>query len=456
MELSEKHTVVIGLGRSGLAAAELLRLKGARVTVSDSAKADALGEAVRASLRLGADLELGGHRQATLEAADLIVVSPGVPPTIAPLNLARDKGIPVIGEMELAARFIQAPIIGVTGTNGKTTTTDLIGEMLKASGKKTFVGGNIGRALSRCVIDGQDPEVVVAEISSFQLDTMERFCPRVGVLLNISADHLDRYPDLAAYAASKAQLWARMTDADSLIYNGMDPIIAELIKKAPGKQLPFWDETVAKSPSLGARIGRIGRDRIELYPPEAAPLTIDLGRTRLLGPHNRENIAAAALAALTAGGSLAGVQQAVDTFAPLPHRLEPVGTVEGVAYVNDSKATNVDATVRALACFPGPVALILGGRNKDNDFSALRAAVSTGASLIIVNGEARAEIKAALKGCGVPLEVVSTQAEALRTARRAARPGWTVLLSPACASFDQFDNYAARGAAFRKTVEEWQ
>jgi UDP-N-acetylmuramoylalanine--D-glutamate ligase len=453
MEFSKKHTVVIGLGRSGLAAAELLRLKGARVTVSDRATADALGEAVLAAQRLGLDLELGGHRQATLVKADLIVVSPGVPHTIAPLNLARDKGIPVIGEMELAARFIKAPIVGITGTNGKTTTTQLIGEMLKASGKKCFVGGNIGRALSHCVIEGEDPEVVVAEISSFQLDTMERFRPRVGVLLNISADHLDRYPDLAAYAASKAQLWARMRAEDSLIYNGMDPIVTELAQKAPARQLPFWDEQVALTPPVGAQIGRRG---IDIHLPGEAPQAIDLSRTRLLGPHNRENIAAAGLAALDAGASLTGIQQAVDAFSPLPHRLEPVGTVDGVTYVNDSKATNVDAAVRALACFQGPVVLILGGRNKDNDFSLLRPAIVTSARLVVVNGEARADIKAALEGCGVPLEMVATQSEALTAARRAARPGWTVLLSPACASFDQFDDYAARGAAFRKTVEGWQ
>jgi UDP-N-acetylmuramoylalanine--D-glutamate ligase len=453
MELTAKHTVVIGLGRSGLAAAELLRLKGARVTVSDRGQAEDLGEAVLEAQRLGADLELGGHREATLETADLIVVSPGVPHTIAALTSARDKGIPIIGEMELAARFIKAPIVGVTGTNGKTTTTELIGDMLAASGKKTFVGGNIGRALSHCVIADQNPEVVVAEISSFQLDTMERFRPRVGVLLNISADHLDRYPDLNAYAASKAQLWARMTDADSLIYNHMDATVRGLVQGAPGRHLPFWDEGVDQALGIGARIRS---QKIDLYLPDAASLTIDLRRARLLGPHNRENIAAAALAALAAGGSLTGVQQALDAFTPLPHRLEPVGTVDGVAYVNDSKATNVDATVRALACFSGPVALILGGRNKDNDFSSLRTSVSTGVRLVIANGEARAEIAAALEDCGVPLEMVATQAEALTAARRAARSGWTVLLSPACASFDQFDNYVARGTAFRKTVEGWQ
>jgi UDP-N-acetylmuramoylalanine--D-glutamate ligase len=453
MELTAKHTIVIGLGRSGLAAAELLRLKGARVTISDRAKADVLGETVLAARRLGVELELGGHRQATLEAADLIVVSPGVPHTIAPLNLARDKGIPVIGEMELAARFIKAPIVGVTGTNGKTTTTELIGDMLTASGKTTFVGGNIGRALSRCVIKGEHPEVVVAEISSFQLDTMVRFRPQVGVLLNITADHLDRYPDLAAYAASKAQLWTRMTAADSLVYNAMDPVIAQWVPNAPGGHLPFWNEAMDMAKAVGARIGL---DRIALFLPGVAPQSLDLSRTRLIGPHNRENIAAAALATLAAGGSLRGAQQALDDFAPLPHRLEPVGTVDGVTYVNDSKATNVDATIRALACFPGPVALILGGRNKDNDFTALRAAVSTGVRLVVANGEARSEIKAALEGCGVPLEVVASQADALKAARRAARPGWTVLLSPACASFDQFDNYAARGAAFRETVTQWQ
>jgi UDP-N-acetylmuramoylalanine--D-glutamate ligase len=453
MEIKDKHTVVVGLGRSGLAAAELLRVKGARVTLTDSRAAGDLGDGVSRAERLGARLELGGHRQATLDGADLIVISPGVPHTIAPLAAARAKGVPVIGEVELAARFISVPIVAVTGTNGKTTTTELIGAMLKASGIDTFVGGNIGRALSHCAINAAPPEVVVAEISSFQLDTMESFRPRVGVLLNISADHMDRYDGLGAYAASKAQLWARMGAGDSLVFNLLDPMVAKLAKRAPGRHLPFWAAAGERgAPAHGARIDQ---GLIRLLLPAAEAFAIDLGRTRLLGPHNRENIAAAALAALAAGATPEGVQAAVDDFAPLPHRLEPVGTVDGVAYVNDTKATNVDATVRALACFNGPVILIVGGRNKENDFNVLRAAVSAGARLVVVNGECREEIAAALEGCGVPLAVVATQAEALDTARRVAEPGWTVLLSPACASFDQFDNYAARGAAFRETVEGW-
>ena len=452
MDLKHRHIVVFGLGRSGLAAAELLLAKGARVTVTDSRGPGDLGEAVAAAEELGCALDLGGHDAALLERADLIVISPGVPHTIAPLMAARQRGVAVIGEVELAARFITAPIAAVTGTNGKTTTTELLGAMLKASGRATFVGGNIGNALSRCATSGERFEAVVAEISSFQLDTTERFRPRVGVLLNISADHLDRYDGLAGYAASKARLWARMGDGDYLVYNGMDAAVVDLVAGAPGTRLPFRNAGSQEDPSPGALIRA---EQIELRLEENGATTLDLSRTRLLGPHNRENIAAAALTALALGGTPAGIQRAVDGFAPLPHRIEPVGTVGGVTYVNDTKATNVDATVRALACFEGPVALILGGRNKDNDFRQLRAAVRAGARLVIANGECREEIAAALAGCGVPVEVVATQAEALDTARRAAAPGWTVLLSPACASFDQFDNYAARGAAFRATVEGW-
>jgi UDP-N-acetylmuramoylalanine--D-glutamate ligase len=452
MDLKNRHTVVVGLGRSGLAAVELLLSRGARVTATDTRDRAALAEAAAAAERLGACLELGGHCQASLDTADLIVVSPGVPHTIAPLEAARSKGVSVIGEVELAACFITRPIVAVTGTNGKTTTTELLGQMLAASGKQVFVGGNIGQALSHCVTAGKDAEVVVAEISSFQLDTTVDFRPRVGVLLNISADHLDRYDGMRAYAASKARLWARMQAEDNLIYNRMDPIIADLVTGAPGRHLPFWAGTRQGDAEKGARIDRA---HIHLYFPELAPLSIDLSRTRLLGPHNRENIAAAALAALAAGATPDGLQTAVDDFTPLPHRLEPVARVDGVTYVNDSKATNVDATVRALACFEGAVALIVGGRNKDNDFRQLRAAISAGARLVVANGECRDEISAALEDCGVPLEVVATQTEALEVARRAARPGWTVLLSPACASFDQYDNYAARGAAFRSTVEGW-
>ncbi|MDJ0781687.1 MAG: UDP-N-acetylmuramoyl-L-alanine--D-glutamate ligase [Desulfosarcinaceae bacterium] len=453
MNLRDQHTVVVGLGRSGLAAARLLGEKGARVTVTDNRDAATLGEAVAVAEKLGCALELGGHQQATLDGADLIVISPGVPHTIAPLTAARANGVPVIGEVELAARFITVPIVAVTGTNGKTTATELIGEMLDASGIATFVGGNIGRALSEYVTSGGAAEVVVAEISSFQLDTMERFHPRVGVLLNISADHLDRYAGMAAYAASKARLWSRMGAADTLVYNGMDPNIAALVTEAPGCHLPFWSAAEATdAPAQGAQIDP---QRIRLALPAANAIAIDLRKTRLLGPHNRENIAAAALAAMAAGAVPEGIQQAVDAFSPLPHRLEPVGSVDGVVYINDSKATNVDATVRALDCFDGPVVLIVGGRNKDNDFSELRGAVAAGAALVVANGEAGDEIAAALADSGVPLEIVGTQGEALARAREVARPGWTVLLSPACASFDQFDNYAARGMAFRKIVEEW-
>jgi UDP-N-acetylmuramoylalanine--D-glutamate ligase len=455
MRVDGKQVVVMGLARSGIAAARFLSGNGARVTVTDQAGEDDLGAFAEEARQLGVALELGGHRRKTLETADLIVISPGVPHTLAPLASAREKGIPVIGEVELASRFIDTPIVAVTGTNGKTTTTELLGRMLAASGRKVFVGGNIGNPLIRVLQQKADLDVIVAEISSFQLDTILTFRPKVAVLLNISPDHLDRYPDLPAYAASKRRIFMNQRPSDYAVCNGNDTLAQQQIRAAAGRVLNFF----VRPPENGqpAQGAIVTPRQIAVVIPGLANGRINLDKTALIGPHNRENIAAAALAAIAAGGTLQGIQEALDGFQVLAHRLEPVGVIEEVSFVNDSKATNVDAVIRALECFNRPVVLIMGGRNKGYDFSSLFDPVRKHVRKLITIGEAGREILDALGPA--PLMGGQTAAdleEAVLLAYRSAHAGDTVLLSPACASFDMFGSYAERGEAFRKLVGDLQ
>ncbi|MBI5064528.1 MAG: UDP-N-acetylmuramoyl-L-alanine--D-glutamate ligase [Desulfatitalea sp.] len=451
MKLEAKHVVVVGLARSGLAVARFLKAQGARVTVTDQAAEEVLGNFVEEARKLEIHLELGGHRPDSFESADLIVISPGVPHTIDPLVKARKRGIPVIGEIELAARFIQKPIVAVSGTNGKTTTTELLGRMLAVAGLRVFVGGNIGNPLIE--IAGRDAEldVIVAEISSFQLDTTERFKPHVAVMLNITPDHLDRYPSVADYALSKGLLFRNQGPEDFAVCHGGDALIQEQCRNVQSQVLNFYPQPPAGG---GARPGAIITPRqIALFIPGRLEGRIDLTHTALIGPHNRENIAAACLAAVAAGAEIQAVQKALDEFQPLAHRLERVATVNGVHFVNDSKATNVDAVVRALECFDQPVVRIIGGRNKGYDFAPLIDHMRARAKRLIVIGEARGEILAAL--AQAPLEGTETaadMADAVQRGYAAAKPGETVLLSPACASFDMFANYAQRGEVFRRAA----
>ncbi len=453
MDLEGQHVVVVGLARSGLAVAGFLRSRGARVTITDQATARGLGNFVDQAQGLGAVLELGGHRDTTFDAAELIVISPGVPHTLPQLEAVRRRGVPVIGEVELASRFIQTPIIAVTGTNGKTTTTELLGSMLAASGKYVFVGGNIGNPLIEIVDRTAELDMIVAEISSFQLDTVETFRPHVAVLLNISPDHLDRYPTLDAYAASKGRIFANQGAEDFAICHGNDKLVQQQCRDTAACRLNFFAR-----PSDNGQLGQgaiITPLQIAYLMPDGTQGRIDLSRTTLIGPHNRENIAAASLAALATGASLQGVQEALDAFKAPAHRLEPVGTVRGVQFVNDSKATNVDAVMRALECFDRPVVLIMGGRNKGYDFNTLDAHVRKYVKKLIVIGEAGQEILNALgSAADRGSEMANDLDQAVRKALEVAQSGEVVLLSPACASFDMFGSYAERGEKFRQLVGE--
>jgi len=377
------------------------------------------------------------------------VLSPGVPHAIPQIQRAKDKGIDVLGEIELASKFIDQPVIAITGTNGKTTTTTLLGEMLKSSGFNVFVGGNIGSPLIGYVDREEKAEIVVVEVSSFQLDTIENFKPKISVLLNITKDHLDRYSDFNAYVKSKCRIFENQNSDDTVVLNGFDPLIRKCTENINSRKLFF---TARKENEEGATVN--GKNIKLFYESRGkipSPISIDLSGTSIKGKHNVENASAACLAALSAGGTIEGIRTALDNFKGLPHRLEYVATVNGVKYFNDSKATNTDAVARALECFSDRVILIMGGRNKGADFDSLRDAVRHITKKIVAIGEAKENIISSFNDV-VPVNTASTMEDAVFTACAAAKPGYVVLLSPACSSFDMYDDYTHRGKVFCKAV----
>ena len=450
MNLFKKKVLVVGLGMTGVATARFLKNMGAVVTVTDMAKEDELGDSVAIIRELGINMEFGSHENNTFENADLIVLSPGVPHTIPQVQRAIDKGIDVLGEIELASKFIDQPVIAITGTNGKTTTTTLLGEMLKSSGFNVFVGGNIGSPLIGYVDRGKKAEIIIVEVSSFQLDTIEHFKPEIGVLLNITEDHLDRYKDFTAYAKSKCRIFENQNSGDTAVLNGDDPLIRKLTENIKSKKLFF---TTGKNNEEGAVVNG---NNITLFsekiPKTSKQKIYDLSGTSIKGKHNIENACAACLAALSAGGTIEGIQTALDNFKGLPHRLEYVATVNGVKYFNDSKATNVDAVARALKCFSDNVILIMGGRNKGADFDSLRDTVRHITKKVIAIGEAKDKIRTSFDNI-VPVNAALTMEDAVSMASDDAKLGDVVLLSPACSSFDMFDDYAHRGKVYCEAVE---
>jgi len=461
MELNRKNVLVVGLGITGLATARFLHHRGAAVTVTDMAAEEALVSSVLEMHQLGIRTELGGHRWESFESSDLIVLSPGVPHTHDFLIGARQKGIPVIGEIELASRFIRDPIIAITGTNGKTTTTSLLGRMLTQCGKAIFVGGNIGNPLIGYVDRDEKADWVVLEISSFQLDTIESFRPDIGILLNITADHLDRYVNMASYATSKGRIFQNQTIEDIAIFNGADPWVLSETSRIHSRK---WVFNGSSNLEEGARIR--GNEltlaftscpsRRATSPWSQATLRsvrLDLRESRLYGKHNQENICAAAMAAIAAGGDVQDIQIALNQFKGLSHRIEFVQTLSGVTYVDDSKATNVDAVYRALESFQEPVILIMGGRDKGGDYRILEKEMQNHVKRLILLGEASELIAAAL-GNFVPTVRVSSMQEAVTNAHQVAASGDVVLLSPACSSFDMFRSYAHRGEVFQCEVNK--
>jgi UDP-N-acetylmuramoylalanine--D-glutamate ligase len=453
MDLAGKKITVVGLGKTGIALARFLKNRGAAVVVTDMETEENLGPHGQELRQMDIALEAGRHRSETFEQADLIVLSPGVPHTIAPVVRAQETGTAVMGEIELASRFIEEPIVAVTGTNGKTTTTELIGDMLKRSGMEVFVGGNIGNPLVGYIDRGRRADVIVAEISSFQLDTIDRFRPQIAVLLNITIDHLDRYPDFEAYAASKMRIFENQKASDIAVLNSSDALVHSLTADLKTKKLVY------PKPGANENGATINGNRINFQIDDPGPLdvssqnqwSLDLSRVKLRGRHNLENACAAGLAALAAGARPQAIQEALEQFHGGAHRLEYLDTVDDVEFFNDSKATNVDAVIRAVQCFSQPVVLIMGGLDKGSNFELLGDFFHDHVKTLIVMGQAADLIQTALGG-KAPTARAASMAQAVNQARQAASPGDVVLLSPGCASFDMYDSYGQRGDDFRKEV----
>lgn len=440
------RVVVMGAARSGLAAARLLAGRGALVTLTDLRPA--LPDAAEAaSLReAGVELELGGHRAATLARAALVVLSPGVPPAHPVLAAARAGGASIIGEIELASRWLQGRIVAVTGTKGKSTTTTLAARMLAAGGLRALAGGNIGLPLSAQVALSTPDTIHVVEVSSFQLETTATFHPWIAVLLNLSADHLDRHATVAEYAAAKARVFAAQDERDWAVVNADDPHVLALADAGRARQCRFAceaeieDGVVVRGDAIAFR--HAGREE---------PL-IPLAAVRLIGRHLLSDVAAAAAVAKLSGVSAEAMTGAAAGFTGLEHALEPVGEVRGVRFVNDSKATNVEAARCAVESFAGAgLVVIAGGRYKGGDLADLAAPLAARGASVVAIGEARPLLRAALEPL-VPVQDAASMAEAVRAAFDRAPPGGVVLLAPACSSFDMFADYAERGRAFKQEV----
>ena len=444
MELNGKRALVVGLGKSGVASALFMKAHGARVTVSDTKSGDELRNEIPVLLDHGITVETGGHGDRTFSNQDLIVVSPGVPVDAPPLVQARSLGETVIGEIELAAQFLPGPIVAITGSNGKTTTTTLTGEVMAAAGFPVLVGGNIGTpAIS--LADRAKPEtIIVLEVSSFQLETIQTFRPKVAVILNITPDHLDRHRTFEIYADAKARVFENQQLSDFAVLNADDPNCVAMGKRTRAQV--FWFSRL-KEVEQGAwvRDGNIvfrnGKGQREILQVSEIPLK---------GAHNLENVLAAACAGTLMGCAPDKIRQAVQHFKAVEHRLEFTATINGVDYYNDSKATNVDATVKALESFPANIHLILGGKDKGSPYTVLNDLIRQRVKRIYTIGAAAAKIESQVKGA----EVVraETLENAIRKAHAAAKPGDIVLLAPACASFDQFKSYEHRGKVFKEVV----
>jgi UDP-N-acetylmuramoylalanine--D-glutamate ligase len=446
MELNGKRVLVVGLGRSGVASALFLKARGARVTVSDTKSEDQLREEIPALLDQGIAVETGGHGERTFQNQDLIVVSPGVPVDAAPIAQARALGRPVIGEIELATAFLPGPIVAITGSNGKTTTTTLIGEILAAGGLKTLVGGNIGTPAISLVERATAESVAVLEVSSFQLETIRSFRPKIGIVLNVTPDHLDRHGTFTAYVDAKARLFENQRPEDFAVLNADDPTCVDLAGRIRAQVFWFSRKREVEQGAFvrkGAVLFRRAGEQQEVMLASEIPLK---------GAHNLENVLAAVCAGALMGCEAGKIAGAVRGFKAVEHRLEYVATVRGVEYYNDSKATNVDATIKALESFPGNIHLILGGKDKGSDYTVLNDLLRERVKAVYTIGAAAEKIQSQIKGA-TSIVAAGTIDSAVKQAAAAAQAGDVVLLAPACASFDQFQNYEHRGRVFKDLVQ---
>jgi UDP-N-acetylmuramoylalanine--D-glutamate ligase len=447
MELKGKKVLVVGLGKSGLAAAMFLRRRGAQVTVSDLRSAQALSKEIPSLLEAGILVEAGGHGLLTFRRQDLIVVSPGVPLSTPELVQVRNLGLPIIGELELAARFLQGNVLAITGSNGKTTTTTLCGEIFSAGGFETLVAGNIGLPVIEVVDQSKPGSWTVLEVSSFQLETTQSFHPHIAVILNITPDHLDRHGTFENYRAMKEKIFANQTAGDYLILNGDDPVAQQAASRARSQILWF-------SRSKIVRCGAFVMNGMVLFraSEQAKPVPVfPLADISLKGEHNVENVLAAVCAACVANIPAEAIARAVASFHAVEHRLEFVAAIHGVDYYNDSKATNVDATAKAIASFPGNIHLILGGKDKNSDYTQLNTLLRERVKAVYTIGSAAEKIEGQIAGVTKVIRAGTLEA-AVDQAATQAEAGDVVLLAPACSSFDQFENYEQRGRVFKKAV----
>jgi UDP-N-acetylmuramoylalanine--D-glutamate ligase len=441
-DVKNKRVTVAGAARSGIAAAELLARRGARVTLSET-QSEAPG--TEPLLALGVDLELGGHRTETFAGADLVVLSPGVPPAQEAVQAARARGVPVIAEIELASRWLLGRVIAITGTKGKSTTTALTGRMLEAAGFKVAVGGNIGVPLSAQVSMSTPETLHVVETSSFQLEQIDRFHPWIAVMLNVSPDHLDRHPDVAAYGAAKRRIFENQDAGDWAVINADDPAVLELARQGRATKRLFARETSIAEGTIVDEGWIVDRRA------DADRRLVPLDAIHLLGAHLVIDVMAAATVGAIAGAAPAAMTAAVEAFPGLEHAMELVAEVGGVRFVNDSKATNVESALRSIESFDRDVVPIIGGRFKGGDFRLLREPLKTRARAVVAIGEAKTLVSQAL-GDVVPVHEAASFEEAIERAYRIARPAGVVLLAPACASFDMFRDYAERGRKFKEEV----
>jgi UDP-N-acetylmuramoylalanine--D-glutamate ligase len=448
-EVTGKRVTVVGAARSGVAAAELLARRGARVTLSESGATVPDADRLRA---LGVALETGGHVRDTFTGADLVVLSPGVPPEIAPVQAARQRGVPVIAEIELASRWLQGRVIAITGTKGKSTTTALTGRMLEAAGFKVTVGGNIGAPLSAQVNESTPDTFHVVETSSFQLEQIDTFHPWISVMLNFSPDHLDRHPTVEAYASAKARIFENQEPSDFAVVNADDPMVLEIARRGRAHQIPFARHAPLETGTVVEAVADLHGDEWIVRKTEHGQWgLVPLGAIKLLGPHFVYDVMAAATVGSIVRANPGDLTAAVESFSGLEHAMELVAEIGGVRFVNDSKATNVESALRSIESFERDLVPIVGGRFKGGDLRLLREPLRARARAVVAIGEARPLVRAALEDV-VPVHEATTFSEAIARAAELAKPSGVVLLAPACASFDMFRDYAERGRTFKEIV----
>jgi UDP-N-acetylmuramoylalanine--D-glutamate ligase len=444
VDLKNKKVLVVGMGRSGFSSAHFLLKHGATVTATDIQEEKNLMASADKLRQAGVKLECGEHKINSFITSDLIILSPGVPKEITPLRRAQEMGIPVISEIELAYRFCKSKIIAVTGSNGKTTTVSLLGDMLQHAGFKAAVAGNIGNPFID-LVDRKRIDYFVVELSSFQLETIELFRPYISVLLNVTPDHMDRYSGFNAYAEAKKRIFLNQKEGDIAILNADDIVCHEIIQELPFKKVLFSRKRELNEGIFLRNqkiVSRLNDEEQEIIP---------IKEINLQGVHNIENIMAAVAVGLLCNADIERLRETFRYFAGLEHRLEEVTTIQGVTFYNDSKATNIDSVSKALESFDRPLILLMGGRDKGGDFASLGSLIKEKVKLLLLVGEASGKIASSLAGI-VPIRCLKTYSEAIETGFKHAKPKDIFLFSPGCTSFDMFTNFEERGKYFKKQV----